>query len=252
LEPAMNSPKTLRDYQVACQIPLETPTRHDKTMVRVKEAIAGLTGRFASNGNSLLEVGGHTGWQTLAYRAQLSPPSRAVIYDWQDGRLDPVKREGVEFREIDLETEDFPDAGDSFDVVVCNQVFEHIKNIHGPLTEIHRVLKTGGFLIFSVPNISALHNCLLLALGRQPTTLAIRGSHIRGYAIHSMSEFLTRNGHFKLCALKGFGLHPFLSGALPGPFKTYCHTPVWVLQKQSSTLPTWREERAATFTTTKF
>ncbi|HTW60655.1 MAG TPA: class I SAM-dependent methyltransferase [Terracidiphilus sp.] len=248
----MNSPKTLRDFQRVCELPAETPTRHDKTMFEVKEAIANLTGRFASSGTSLLEVGGHTGWQTLAYRAQLAAPLRAVIYDWQDSRLEEVKNQGIEFRRIDLETDDFPDADAAFDVVVCNQVFEHIKNIYGALSEIHRVLKTGGFLIFSVPNISALHNCVLLALGKQPTTMAIRGSHIRGYAIRSMTEFLTRNGHFRLCALEGFGLHPFTSSALPWIFKTYCHTPVWVLQKQESPLPTWREERAATFTTTKF
>ncbi len=231
---------------------MESPRRHDKTMFLVKDAIARLTGRFASAGTSLLEVGGHTGWQTLAYRAQLQAPRRAVIYDWQDWRLDEVKQAGIEFRKVDLETDDFPDADSAFDVVICNQVFEHIKNIYGALTEIHRVLRTGGFLILSVPNLSALHNCLLLALGRQPTTMAIRGSHIRGYAIHSMTEFVTRNGHFNIRALKGYGLHPFLSGALPWIFKTYCHTPVWVLEKQASALPTWREERAATFTTTKF
>jgi ubiquinone/menaquinone biosynthesis C-methylase UbiE len=221
-------------------------------MYLVKENIANMIHRYAPQGSSLLEVGGDAGWQTLAYRAQLATSSRAVIYDWQDRRLEHVKKEGVGFCEVNIETDKFPDPGNSFDVVVCNQVLEHIKNIYRPLTEMHRVLKMGGFLIVSVPNISALHNCFLLLFGIQPTTMKISDSHVRGFAIRSMSQFLSHNGHFQIRILNGFGLHPFTSRNLPWIFKTYCHTPVWVLQKQRSDLPTWEEERSATYTITNF
>jgi ubiquinone/menaquinone biosynthesis C-methylase UbiE len=248
----MNRPGIVTDLAVEFGPPEQAATRHDKTMCLVKETIAQLVQRYVPNGSSLLEVGGDTGWQTLAYRDRLASPSRAVIYDWQDRRLQHVKTAGVGFCEVNIETDSFPDPSGSFDVVVCNQVLEHIKNIYHPLTEMHRVLKMGGFLIVSVPNVSALHNCFLLLLGMQPTTMAIFGSHVRGFAIHSMSRFLTRNGHFRICTLKGFGLHPFTSMELPWIFKTYCHTPVWVLQKQSSDLAPWVAERSATYTTTKF
>ena len=249
----MNAPWSLKDYQPETSIPVDpSAVRHNKTMFVVKEAIANLIRRFASNANSILEVGAENGWQTLAYRDQLAAPSRAVIYDWKDQRFEHVKSSGVEFFQVNIETDRFPDPSGSFDVVVINQVLEHIKNIYLPLTEMHRILKVGGYLIVSVPNISALHNCLLLALGRQPTTTAIFGSHVRGFAIHSMSRFLTRNGHFRICALQGFGLHPITSRALPWILKTYCHTPVWVLQKTTSALPTWAEERSSTFTTTNY
>lgn|SRR5262245_36263183 len=43
----------------------------------------------------------------------------------------------------------FPDK--QFDVVVANQVFEHLEDIDGPLAEIHRVLKPRGLFINCFP-----------------------------------------------------------------------------------------------------
>lgn len=221
-------------------------------MYAVKSEIARSIRYFAPNASSLLEVGADEGWQTLVYRSALSNPTRTVAYDWQDRLRDNVREAGVEFQRVDIEVDDFPDKDGSFDLVVCNQVLEHIKNIYRPLTEMHRVLKDGGLLLLSVPNMCALHNCALILFGRQPTTISLSGSHVRGYAVHSMSRFLTGNGHFRLRKLIGFGLHPFTSASLPGFLKTYCHTPLWVLQKQLASSSTWAEERARDFTTTKF
>ena len=225
--------------------------RHEKTQMAVKENIAQLICNYASDQDDLLEIGGNNGWQTIAYREQLRQPCRTVIYDWQDNRAINAKPE-VEFNIVDLEEDHFPDEDSSFGVVVCNQVLEHLKNIFLPLSEILRVLRPGGFCVLSVPNMCALHNCVLTMIGRQPTTMDIMGSHVRGYAIWSMSEFLQLNGHFKLIQLKGFGLHPFTSKAMPGPLRTYCHTPVWLLKKQQSSMPVWNEIRKETKTTTKF
>jgi len=39
-----------------------------------------------------------------------------------------------------------------FDVVVCTETMEHLLNPSKGLTEMNRVLKSGGFLIISTPN----------------------------------------------------------------------------------------------------
>jgi len=226
-------------------------TRHDRTQLLVKAGIADAVSQFAAGGQRLLEIGAYEGWQTVAYRDRMNPTGQATIYDWEDFRSQKVKQETVFFC-VDLETDRFPEEGGRYDVVICNQVFEHLKNIYLPLSEILRILRPGGHLFLSVPNLSALHNCMLLALGRQPTTLAVQASHVRGFSIWSMTEFMARNGHFRQVSLQGFGLHPFTSARLPGLLRTYCHTPLWVLQKQESAKPIWSEERARTFTTTKF
>lgn len=41
---------------------------------------------------------------------------------------------------------DFPDQ--SFDLVVCNNVLDHVENAEQCLSEMHRVLKPGGYIIF--------------------------------------------------------------------------------------------------------
>jgi len=43
----------------------------------------------------------------------------------------------------------FPDA--SFDLIVNNQVFEHVENLDGALAEIHRVLRPGGEMLSIFP-----------------------------------------------------------------------------------------------------
>jgi SAM-dependent methyltransferase len=44
-----------------------------------------------------------------------------------------------------------PFAPDSFDALLCNQVFEHVFNPELFLAELHRVLKPGGKLLLTVP-----------------------------------------------------------------------------------------------------
>src|SRR6266699_1871439 len=48
-------------------------------------------------------------------------------------------------------TDTIPFSEATFDVVIANQVFEHIDDFNRPLSEIHRVLKPGGLFINSFP-----------------------------------------------------------------------------------------------------
>lgn len=46
---------------------------------------------------------------------------------------------------------DLPFANDSFDIILCNHVLEHIPNDRKAMEELHRVMKPGGWGIFQVP-----------------------------------------------------------------------------------------------------
>jgi 2-polyprenyl-3-methyl-5-hydroxy-6-metoxy-1,4-benzoquinol methylase len=54
------------------------------------------------------------------------------------------------YAKMDASSLEFAEA--SFDVVCSFEVFEHIDDCHKYLSEIHRVLKTGGLFIVSTPN----------------------------------------------------------------------------------------------------
>jgi len=60
----------------------------------------------------------------------------------------------VEFQKINLGASALPYANDSFDVVICNHVLEHIFETELALRELHRVLARDGICVVSVPNIA--------------------------------------------------------------------------------------------------
>jgi SAM-dependent methyltransferase len=195
--------------------------------------IAALVDRLAT-GSSLLFLGDDQGvWNRIPGRTNGS--SEAVMYG--RGRNVAGAPGSVELVELDLERDPFPAADDSFDVVVCNQWLMTLKNISHPIAEAWRVLAPDGLLVVSTANLSALHNCLLLVLGRQPSTIALEGPHPRGFAIHSMTRFFHAGDRFRVVAVRGIGLHPFTSRVVPGPLRTYSHTVVWALKKNPSPVP---------------
>lgn len=102
------------------------------------------------------------------------------------------------------------------------------------MTEIHRVLKCGGLLIFSVPNLAAFHNRLLLLFGKQPSCIHIVGPHIRGYTLKELSSFLTTFDLFRLVRIRGSGIYPlprFIAKFATTLFKTYSIYFILVLKK---------------------
>jgi SAM-dependent methyltransferase len=53
--------------------------------------------------------------------------------------------------------ENIPIEDESVDIVLCNQVLEHVLDAEQSTREIHRILKPGGLFIGSVPHVSPIH-----------------------------------------------------------------------------------------------
>ena len=143
---------------------------------------------------------------------------------------------------IDLESQPFPWPDASMDVVVVNQVLEHLKNIWLPMNELHRVLRPDGAAILSVPNLASLHNRVLMALGRQPTSVRTFGPHVRGYTYHefrALSRATARSRSRARPASASTRPVPFT--ALPAALWTGAsHTTVIVARKATDRSP-WRD-----------
>lgn len=53
--------------------------------------------------------------------------------------------------DIKFDIQNIPIADETYDVVICNHVLEHIDDEHKALTEVYRILKKGGWAILQVP-----------------------------------------------------------------------------------------------------
>jgi SAM-dependent methyltransferase len=68
-----------------------------------------------------------------------------------------IKGMGLDVVECDIETEQLPFADESFDAVVFNELFEHLRvNLVFTLTEVLRIMKPNGILTLSTPNLRSL------------------------------------------------------------------------------------------------
>ncbi len=86
----------------------------------------------------------------LGRRVELSQPTRYIR-----GDLVPT-REGVE--QMDVTAINYPDQ--SFDLVICNHVLEHVPDDHKALHELLRVLKPGGRAILQTPYAASLEQSI--------------------------------------------------------------------------------------------
>lgn len=136
-----------------------------------------------------------------------------------------LESKGVTVFPSNIERDALPFENESLDMILINQVFEHVKDVFWLLHEITRVLKKDGYLIVGVPNLASLHNRVLLLLGKQPTSIQNDSAHVRGYTKTDFKNLL--NSGFKDgYVLKGYGgsnFYPFpetlakpLAKILPG------------------------------------
>jgi SAM-dependent methyltransferase len=210
----------------------------------IRQVIAALP--RPTNDARLLDIGCWTGESTVGYGAALGAATLSGVEIF-DAPARQAEGRGIDVARLDLEHDAFPWATSSFDVVVSNQVFEHLKNIWLPLSEAYRVLKPGGHLVISVPNLASLHNRVLLAFGRQPTSIRTFGPHVRGYTVSELIALLELNGGLAVQRVRGVGFYP-LPARLARPFATLftdaSHTPVVVARKERHfDVPPWKEYR---------
>ena len=81
--------------------------------------------------------------------------------------LSQLKKLNVKITSYDLDTgEPTPFEIAGYDAIICLATIEHLFNIDGFVTDLHRVLKENGRLYLSVPNYASLYWMIPLLRGR--------------------------------------------------------------------------------------
>ncbi len=159
---------------------------------------------------------------------------------------------GIQVKHFDLNGKfDFED--DSMDVINANQVIEHIHNSDNFLSEMHRILKSGGYAIISSENGSSWCNIFASIMGWQIFSLTIFSGkkqvignpfslnkngggyinswrHVRIYNIRGLKEYIEAFD-FIIEEVRGAGYFP-LPGILGNIDKTHSHFITFKIRKK--------------------
>lgn len=142
---------------------------------------------------------------------------RLIGVDWSQDALRRAARHLPVVRG-ELTDGGLPFADGSADACVFGEVVEHLVDPDAALDEIRRVLRPGGHLLLSTPNLAAWYNRGLLLAGVQPvfSEVSLQGihgrpgrevvGHLRLYTARALRGFLTASG-FEVVRLAGAPFH---------------------------------------------
>jgi SAM-dependent methyltransferase len=137
---------------------------------------------------------------------RLDPRNTVIGVDWSAMALVQARARGLLVIQggLDASGLPLPDAGT--DVVIMSELIEHLVDTDAAVEEARRILRPGGILLLSTPNLAAWFNRGLLGLGIQPvfSEVSLRGiygrpgrqvvGHLRLFTRRALVEFLTARG----------------------------------------------------------
>lgn len=167
----------------------------------------------------VLDIGCNDGSFTLRVGALIG--SRKLHgMDVDKGAVERARKKGIKAIVHDANTE-FPYDDCFFDVVVANQVLEHLYNTDGFFSEVRRILRPNGYAVISTANLSSLHNLAFMNIGMTPPGYHLSevqvGNFLRGMRTHGHVKLFTAAAlrdlaeyhGFRVEKLVGCGIYPF-------------------------------------------
>ncbi|MFI9765982.1 methyltransferase domain-containing protein [Streptomyces sp. NPDC052415] len=206
-------PKDLRDFYENPAVPVSSGTPRSLRQARMLAAALG-----TSTPATVLDIGCGDG-TAAAVAAPLLPGHRIIGVDWSQDALRRARtRLACEPVRGELTGGGLPFRSESADAVLFSEVIEHLVDPDAALDEIRRVLRPGGHLMLSTPNLAAWYNRALVLAGVQPvfsevSLRAIHGrpgkevvGHLRLYTARALKEFVAASG-FDVVRLAGAPFH---------------------------------------------
>jgi SAM-dependent methyltransferase len=141
----------------------------------------------------------------------------------------------------DIESGPLPYPDKTFDAIFCGETIEHQVDTDWLMSELNRVLKPGGRLVLTFPNIRTLLSLAMMALFDLPPMYAARyrAPHYRDFTLRTI-KIVLRNHGFRYERAVGSAfflprLGEFCSG-LATLFPSWAHTVVVLATKQNDSI----------------
>lgn len=147
--------------------------------------------------------------------------------------IDISKDDHFTYVQGDVE-EGLPFKEEIFDCVFAGEIIEHLLDTEFFLEECYRVLKKGGILILTTPNLCSIRALFDMVRGKQPRFVDFsldRSGHLRSFSPDAIN-FLLRK--------VGFEIENFCCDRLPVPFFSYkVRVMVKIEEVLGSLFPKW-------------
>jgi SAM-dependent methyltransferase len=149
----------------------------------------------------LLDVGPGSG-RTMQYLDHYGSADMVSFYgiDINNRRLSTIY--GKERWKLILAdvTEGLPYPPNRFDIVVCEQVLEHLRNPEFVIRQMERVLRPGGLLVVGVPSRPPG----IAAIVRFLKSSGVGGGHIQVFTLFSLAKLIGKSGELDVFQVRGF------------------------------------------------
>jgi 2-polyprenyl-3-methyl-5-hydroxy-6-metoxy-1,4-benzoquinol methylase len=167
---------SLREFYEGPEVPISSGSdRGRRQLAKLTEVL-----RDRPGPQRILDVGCGDGAAT-ALVAGFDVGHQVVGIDWSTRAVHHARAHGFTVVSGGVDGPGLPIATGMVDVVIMSELIEHLVDTDAALAEVWRVLRPGGALMLSTPNLAAWYNRGLLALGVQPifSEVSLRGIHGR-------------------------------------------------------------------------
>ncbi len=119
--------------------------------------------------------------------------------NYRDLNTKEKNTEDFMYQHFNVESDDFPYKDQQFDLVIFAEIIEHLLNDPCKvLREIKRILRLGGSLILTTPNVARLENVARMIAGENIydpySGYGPYGRHNREYNVHELVQLLLHEG----------------------------------------------------------
>jgi len=139
--------------------------------------------------------------------SNLNARNTVIGVDWSATALARARARGLLVVQGGVDTAGLPLPDGCADVVIMSELIEHLVDTDSAVDEVRRVLRPGGVLLLSTPNLAAWFNRGLVGLGIQPvfSEVSMRGIYGRpGHEVVGHLRLFTRRALVEFLAARGF------------------------------------------------
>ena len=199
---------SLRDFYEEPTVPISSGLDRARRQLRLLQEVLATT----TTPQRIVDIGCGDGTAT-ALVARAAPGHEVIGADWSTRAIHLAREHGFSLISAGVDPPGLPFGAATTDIVIMSELIEHLVDTDAALAEARRVLRPGGTLLLSTPNLAAWYNRGLLALGIQPifSEVSLRGIHGRpGSQVVGHLHLFTHRALVELLAANGFtGIETF-------------------------------------------